>query len=144
MLVPGLCHEVSTVSLQSNLARDEDKITYNELSRVGLEPVPAKSTHRKYLVLLAMHLMHTDDSLLLSDAADCSERTFHYVKKRLSQDDGVILNYDRAAGRYVVVQSGVLDLPRVAELMKRHYPERYSYIEEMARKTRVGEETTAV
>ncbi len=90
MLVPGLWHEVTTVSLQSDLARDENRITYNELSRVGLEPVPAKSTHRKYLVLLAMHLMHTDDSLLLSDAADCSERTFHYVKKRLSQDDGVM------------------------------------------------------
>ena len=112
------------------------RITYNESSHAELESVPAKSTHRKYLVLLAMHLMHTDDSSLLSDAADCSERTFHYVKKRLSQDDGVILNYDRSAGRYVVLQSGVLDLPRVAELMKRHYPKRYSYIEELARKTR--------
>ena len=144
MLYRRGCQGVSTVSLHSNLARDGDRITYNDLSRAELEPVPAKSTHRKYLVLLAMHLMHTDDSSLLSDAADCSERTFHYVKKRLSKDDGVILNYDRSAGRYVVVQSGVLDLPRVAELMKRHYPERYSYIEELARKTHVSEAALAV
>ena len=132
------------MSLQSNLATVSNGITYNELGRAELETVPAKSTHRKYLVLLAMHLMHTDDSLLLSDAADCSERTFHYVKKRLSQDDGVILNYDRSAGRYVVVQSGVLDLPRLAELMKRHYPTRFSYIQELARKTRSSEEALAV
>ena len=124
------------MNLQANVSSGGDRITYNQLSRAELESVPAKSTHRKYLVLLAMHLMHTDDSQLLSDAADCSERTFHYVKKRLSQDDGVILKFDRSAGRYVVVQSGVLDLARVAELMQRHYPERYSYIEELGRKTR--------
>ena len=107
-------------------------LTYNELSRTTLESVPAKSPHRKYLVLLALHLIHTDEPLVLCEAADCSERTFHYVKKRLSADDGVILNYDRRAGRYVLVQSGVLDLPRVAELMQREYPVRFAHIEKMA------------
>ena len=98
-----------------------------------LEPVPAKSPHRKYLVLLALHLVHTDDPRVLSQATDCSERTFHYVKSRLCKHDGVIINYDRGAGRYVVIHSGVLDLPRVAELMKRHYPNRYAHIEQLAR-----------
>ena len=131
------------MTVQSNLAASGERVTYNDLSRRELESVPAKSTHRKYLVLLAMHLMHTDDCLLLAEAADCSERTFHYVKKRLSQDDGVILHYDRSAGRYVVVQSGVLDLPRLAELMKRHYPGRYAYIEELARKTRANQDAVS-
>ncbi len=110
-------------------------VTYNELNRVELESIPAKSPHRKYLVLLALHLVHTDDPLVLSEAADCSERTFHYVKKRLSQEDGVILNYDRSEKRYHLIQSGVLDLPRVAELMRRHYPLRYAHIERLSRQT---------
>lgn len=118
-------------------------LTYNQQNRSGLESIPAKSTHRKYLVLLAMHLMETDDSLLLSDAADCSERTFHYVKKRLSEEDGVVLKYDRSAGRYEVLQSGVLDLSRVAELMQDRYPERLAYIKDIARRTRAEKITNA-
>ena len=98
-----------------------------------LESVPAKSPHRKYLVLLALHMVHTDDPKVFSDATDCSERTFHYVKSRLCKHDGVIISYDRRAGRYIVVHSGVLDLNRVAELMKRHYPRRYANIERLAR-----------
>ena len=118
-------------------------LTYNQQNRTGLESIPAKSTHRKYLVLLAMHLMETDNSLLLSDAADCSERTFHYVKKRLSEEDGVVLKYDRSAGRYEVLQSGVLDLPRVAQLMQDRYPERIAYIRDIARRTRAEKTATA-
>lgn len=110
-------------------ARQEEEIRGTE----ALETVPAKSPHRKYLVLLALHLVHTDDPRVLSKATDCSERTFHYVKSRLCKHDGVIINYDRSAGRYVVIHSGVLDLPRVAELMKRHYPNRYAHIEQLAR-----------
>ncbi|MEE4659963.1 MAG: hypothetical protein V2J89_05815 [Halieaceae bacterium] len=98
-----------------------------------LEAVPAKSPHRKYLVLLALHMVHTDDPQVFSRLTDCSERTFHYVKSRLCKHDGVIISYDRRAGRYVVVHSGVLDLSRVAELMKRHYPRRFAYIEQLAR-----------
>ena len=116
--------------------------TYHQLNRGGLEVIPAKSTHRKYMVLLAMYLVETDNSSILCDAADCSERTFHYVKKRLSQDDGVIINYDRTAGRYVVIQSGVLNLARVAELMQRHYPSRIAYIRELGEKIR-NSRTTA-
>jgi hypothetical protein len=112
--------------------------TYNDRNRDKLESVPAKSPHRKYLVLLAMQMIHTDDALVLSEAADCSERTFHYVKSRLSKQDGVIFNYDRSAGRYVVIQSGVLDLLRVAELMKRHYPVRYAFIDNLSKITRSG------
>ena len=118
--------------------------TYNDRNRAKLESVPAKSPHRKYLVLLAMHMVHTDDALVLSEAADCSERTFHYVKSRLSKQDGVIFNYDRSAGRYVVIQSGVLDLPRVAELMKRHYPLRYAFIENLSKNTCTGREDQAL
>jgi hypothetical protein len=118
--------------------------TYNDRNRAKLESVPAKSPHRKYLVLLAMHMVHTDDALVLSEAADCSERTFHYVKSRLSKQDGVIFNYDRNAGRYVVIQSGVLDLPRVAELMKRHYPLRYAFIDNLSKSTRPGREDQAL
>jgi hypothetical protein len=117
--------------------------TYNDRNRAKLESVPAKSPHRKYLVLLAMHMVHTDDALMLSEAADCSERTFHYVKSRLSKQDGVIFNYDRSAGRYVVIQSGVLDLARVAELMKRHYPLRYAFIENLSKSTGTGREDQA-
>ena len=118
-------------------------LTYNQQNRSGLESIPAKSTHRKYLVLLAMHLMETDNSILLSDAADCSERTFHYVKKRLSEEDGVVLKYDRSAGRYEVLKSGVLDLPRVAELMQDRYPERLAYIKDIARKTKAEKNASA-
>ncbi len=103
-----------------------------------LESVPAKSPHRKYLVLLALHMVHTDDPKVFSTATDCSERTFHYVKSRLCKHDGVIISYDRRAGRYIVVHSGVLDLNRVAELMKRHYPKRYANIERLARESRAN------
>ncbi len=103
-----------------------------------LESVPAKSPHRKYLVLLALHMVHTDDPKVFSTATDCSERTFHYVKSRLCKHDGVIISYDRRAGRYVVVHSGVLDLNRVAELMKRHYPRRYANIERLARESQAN------
>jgi hypothetical protein len=115
-------------------SRQSDKLS--ESPEEPLESVPAKSPHRKYLVLLALHLVHTDDPRVFSDATDCSERTFHYVKSRLCKHDGVIISYDRRAGRYVVVHSGVLDLNRVAELMKRHYPRRYANIERLARETR--------
>jgi hypothetical protein len=118
--------------------------TYNDRNRAKLESVPAKSPHRKYLVLLAMQMIHTDDALVLSEAADCSERTFHYVKSRLSKQDGVIFNYDRSAGRYVVIQSGVLDLPRIAELMKRHYPERYAFIRNLSKNTYPSREEQAL
>ena len=117
--------------------------TYNDRNRAKLESVPAKSPHRKYLVLLAMHMIHTDDALVLSEAADCSERTFHYVKSRLSKQDGVIFNYDRSAGRYLVIQSGVLDLLRVAEHMKRHYPVRYAFIENLSKSASPGREDQA-
>jgi hypothetical protein len=126
------------MSLEPNNSAAGVRVTYNELSRSELEPIPAKSPHRKYLILLALHLLHTDDPLMLSEAADCSERTFHYVKKRLSQEDGVILNYDRSARRYELIQSGVLDLPRVAELMRRHYPLRYAHIERLSQQTRAA------
>ncbi len=116
--------------------RSSAALTYNELSRAELETVPAKSPHRKYLVLLAMYLLNTDDPGLLSDAADCSERSFHYCKKRLADEDGVILSYDRTARRYVLVQSGILNLPRVAELMQRHYPLRYAHIERLGAQLR--------
>ncbi len=103
-----------------------------------LESIPAKSPHRKYLVLLALHMIHTDDPRVFSDATDCSERTFHYVKSRLCKHDGVIISYDRRAGRYIVVHSGVLDINRVAELMKRHYPLRYANIERLARESKAS------
>jgi hypothetical protein len=113
-------------------ATDEQQ-QHGESPGEPLESVPAKSPHRKYLVLLALHMVHTDDPKVFSKATDCSERTFHYVKSRLCKHDGVIISYDRRAGRYVVVHSGVLDLTRVAELMKRHYPRRYANIERLAR-----------
>ena len=124
------------MNLHTSSRSDSTPVTYNERSRAALESVPAKSPHRKYLVLLAMHLMHTDDMALLCEAADCSERTFHYAKKRLSEDDGVILNYERSAGRYLLIQSGVLDLPRVAELMKRYYPLPFAHIERLPQTNR--------
>ena len=109
--------------------------TYHELNRPQLEPVPAKSPHRKYLVLVALHLVNTDNADLLCEAADCSERTFHYVKNRLRDHDGVIFNHDRSAKRYFVIETGVLDLPKVAQLMRKLYPNRYAYIEELGEKT---------
>jgi len=110
-------------------------VTYHDLNRPQLEPVPAKSPHRKYLVLVALHMVNTDDADLLCEAADCSERTFHYVKSRLREHDGVIFNHDRSAKRYFVIETGVLDLPKVAELMRKLYPNRYAYIEELGEKT---------
>ena len=121
---------------QVGMQADNEVEKHGESPGETLESVPAKSPHRKYLVLLALHLVHTDDPKVFSDATDCSERTFHYVKSRLCKHDGVIISYDRRAGRYIVVHSGVLDLNRVAELMKRHYPHRYAYIENLARETR--------
>ena len=115
---------------------DNKQEKHGESHGEPLESVPAKSPHRKYLVLLALHMVHTDDPKVFSNATDCSERTFHYVKSRLCKHDGVIISYDRRAGRYVVVHSGVLDIGRVAELMKRHYPRRYANIERLARETR--------
>ena len=121
------------MTLQSSRASEGASLTYHDLNRPELEPVPAKSPHRKYLVLLAMHMIHTDDPQLLSEAADCSERTFHYVKSRLCQHDGVIFKYDRSKKRYNVIQSGVLDLPKVVEMMKWQYPNRFAYIEQLGR-----------
>ena len=91
------------------------ELTHREAPVEDLESVPAKSPHRKYLVLLALHMVHTDDPKVFSKATDCSERTFHYVKSRLCKHDGVIISYDRRAGRYIFVHSGVLDLNRVAD-----------------------------
>lgn len=114
-----------------------ESTTYNDLlnPQPQLEPVPAKSPHRKYLVLVALHMVNTDDPDVLSEAADCSERTFHYVKSRLREHDGVVFNHDRSAKRYFVIQTGVLDLPKVAELMRRLYPNRYAYIEELGKQS---------
>ncbi len=122
--------------MQATQPANGQQTTYHQLSKAGLEAIPAKSPHRKYMVLLVMHLVETDDATVLCDAADCSERTLHYVKKRLSKDDGVIINYDRTAGRYVVIQSGVLNLARIAELMQRLYPARIAYIRALGERTR--------
>ena len=127
------------MTLKACRAGEGAQLTYWNLHRPELEPVPAKSPHRKYLVLLAMHLLHTDDPQLICKASDCSERTFHYVKNRLHEHEGVVFNHDRRAKRYVVVQTGVLDLGRVAELMRRNYPKRYAYIEELSAKTRAAQ-----
>lgn len=125
--------------------KTSDKVTdsgteqsHRDTPAEALESIPAKSPHRKYLVLLALHMIHTDDPRVFSDATDCSERTFHYVKSRLCKHDGVIISYDRRAGRYIVVHSGVLDMNRVAELMRRHYPRRFANIERLAIQSRAG------
>jgi|GEM_PF-4042257 len=131
------------MSLKACRAEKGTQLTYWNLHRPELEPVPAKSPHRKYLVLLAMHLLHSDDPQLICEASDCSERTFHYVKNRLNEHEGVVFNHDRRAKRYVVVQTGVLDLARVAELMRRNYPNRYAYIEELSAKTRASQPKAA-
>ena len=121
---------------QDNNKDMSDKIvTYNDLNRAELEPVPAKSPHRKYLVLVALHMLKSDDPDLLCEAADCSERTFHYVKNRLRDHDGVVFNHDRSAKRYFVIETGVLDLPKVVDMMRKLYPNRYAYIEELVEKT---------
>lgn len=111
------------------------EVTYHDLKGPRLEPVPAKSPHRKYLVLVALHMVHTDDPDLLCEAADCSERTLHYVKNRLRDHDGVVFNHDRNAKRYFVIETGVLDLPKVAAMMRKLYPRRFAYIQELGRQS---------
>lgn len=122
---------------QTVSSRENAQLTYYNLHRPDLEPVPAKSPHRKYLVLLAMHMVYSDDPQVLSDAADCSERTFHYVKRRLDEHDGVTFEHDRSSKRYMMTGTGVLDINKVAELMRQHYPKRFAYIEKLSRKTRL-------
>lgn len=122
--------------MQTNNPKKGDAgVTYHDLQRPELEHVPAKSPHRKYLVLVALHMVNSDDTGLLCEATDCSERTFHYVKSRLREQDGVVLNYDSSAKRYFVIESGVLDLPKVVALMAKLYPNRYAYIEELGEKS---------
>lgn len=110
-------------------------VTYHDLNGPQLEPVPAKSPHRKYLVLVALHMVHSDDPDVLCEATDCSERTLHYVKSRLREHDGVVFNHDRNAKRYFVIETGVLDLPKVAQMMRKLYPNRFAYIQELGKKT---------
>lgn len=105
--------------------------TYHDLSRPQLEPVPAKSPHRKYLVLVALHMVPSDNPDVLCEAADCSERTLHYVKSRLRDQDGVIFNHDRIAKRYFVIETGVLNMEKVAAMMRKLYPNRFAHIEEL-------------
>lgn len=114
---------------------DREAITYHDLNGPQLEPVPAKSPHRKYLVLVALHMLHSDDPELLCEAADCSERTLHYVKNRLRDHDGVVFNHDRNARRYFVIETGVLDLPKVVQMMRRLYPNRFAYIQELGKRS---------
>lgn len=114
-------------------------VTYHDLSGPQLEPVPAKSPHRKYLVLVALHMVHSDDPDVLCEAADCSERTLHYVKSRLRDHDGVVFNHDRNAKRYFVIETGVLDLPKVAQMMRKLYPKRFAYIQELGKQAAVLE-----
>ena len=123
------------MSQTNNTKNTDDGVTYHDLQRPQLESVPAKSPHRKYLVLVALHMVNSDDTGLLCEATDCSERTFHYVKSRLREQDGVVLNYDSSAKRYFVIESGVLDLPKVVALMRKLYPNRYAYIEELGEKS---------
>ena len=118
-----------------NKDMSDKMVTYHDLNRAELEPVPAKSPHRKYLVLVALHMLKSDDPDLLCEAADCSERTFHYVKNRLRDHDGVVFNHDRNARRYFVIKTGVLDLPKVVEMMRRLYPNRFAYIQELGKQS---------
>ncbi len=107
-------------------------LTYRELdSKTALEPVPPKSPYRKYLVLVALHMANSDDPDVLCEAADCSERTLHYVKNRLRDHDGVVFNHDRGAKRYFVMETGVLDLPKVVEWIRKLYPQRFAYIKQL-------------
>lgn len=106
-------------------------VTYSDLEQPALEPVPPKSPHRKYLVLVALHMANSDDPEVLCEAADCSERTLHYVKSRLREHDGVVFNHDRGARRYFVMETGVLDLPKVVDWMRKLYPNRFAYIKRL-------------
>lgn len=115
--------------------KDSKVVTYHDLHGPQLEPVPAKSPHRKYLVLVALHMVHSDDPEVLCEAADCSERTLHYVKNRLRDHDGVVFNHDRNARRYFVIETGVLDLRKVVEMMRRLYPNRFAYIQELGKQS---------
>ncbi len=110
----------------------------------GLEPVPAKSPYRKYLVLVALHMANSDDASLLCEATDCSERTLHYVKNRLRDHDGVVFNHDRCARRYFVLETGVLDLPKVVDWVRRLYPNRFAYIKQLGEMAADGQEQAAV
>ncbi|MFV8819576.1 hypothetical protein [Haliea sp. E17] len=100
-------------------------------SNFPLEPVPAKSPYRKYLVLVALHMANSDNPDILCEATDCSERTLHYVKNRLRDHDGVVFNHDRGARRYFVMETGVLDLPKVVDWVRRLYPNRFAYIQQL-------------
>jgi hypothetical protein len=118
----------------------DNPVTYHEMQAPSLEPVPAKSPHRKYLVLVALHMVHSDDPEMLCEAADCSERTLHYVKNRLRDQDGVVFNHDRNAKRYFVIETGVLDLPKVVEMMRKLYPNRFAYIQDLREKSGAPDE----
>lgn len=107
-------------------------LTYHELSRPRMEHVPAKSPHRKYLVLVALHMVPSDNPDVLCEAADCSERTLHYVKNRLREQDGVVFSHDRVAKRYFVMETGVLDLDKVVAMMHKLYPNRLAFIKELS------------
>ncbi len=113
-------------------AKTASLATYHDLGRPQLEPVPAKSPHRKYLVLVALHMVPSDNPDLLCEAADCSERTLHYVKSRLRDQDGVVFNHDRIAKRYFVIETGVLNMDKVAAMMRKLYPNRFAHIEELS------------
>lgn len=118
-------------NIKAAASNTSTNLTYRELNRPSLEPVPAKSPHRKYLVLVALQMLKSDDPNLLCEAADCSERTLHYIKHRLREQDGVVFNHDRSARRYFVIESGVLDLPKVTQWMHQLYPNRFAYIKEL-------------
>lgn len=107
-------------------------VTYHDLNRPRMEHVPAKSPHRKYLVLVALHMVPSDNPDLLCEAADCSERTLHYVKNRLREQDGVVFSHDRVARRYFVMETGVLDLDKVVAMMHKLYPNRLAYIKQLS------------
>ena len=121
---------------------DQPAMTYQDLEKLPLEPVPPKSPYRKYLVLVALHMANCDDPDVLCEAADCSERTLHYVKNRLRDHDGVVFNHDRGARRYFVMETGVLDLPKVVEWVRKLYPNRFAYIQQLGEQA-AGEEAQA-
>ena len=123
----------------SAVEKNAPVVTYRDLMKPSLEPVPAKSPHRKYLVLVALQMLRSDDPGLLCEAADCSERTLHYIKHRLREQDGVVFNHDRCAKRYFVIESGVLDLPKVTAWMNKLYPNRLAYIQELGEKAASNE-----
>ncbi len=121
----------------SKMLRESEGRLAGELSEglrheiADLEPIPPKSPHRKYLVLVALHMANSDDPDILCEATDCSERTLHYVKTRLRDHDGVVFNHDRGARRYFVMETGVLDLPKVVEWVRKLYPNRFAYIKQL-------------